>query len=217
MKQNGQCVDVKVCEDCGSELPVTAFQRTCNHHWFPICKNCHAKKSLGPQQEGHRRRQARRAGVDEIPVGMKWCGRCKSLKPLNQFHPYKNPNGKRLGFRYLCIFCERADTRARQPGKKEYFKNWKLLKKYGITLEDYKQLAESQAGRCAICGRLPGPGKSLVVDHDHATDEVRGLLCNDCNIGIGKLGDDADALRRALNYLTHPPAPSVLEGSLNAT
>lgn len=54
-----------------------------------------------------------------------------------------------------------------------------------------------QQGRCAICGRKG----ALVVDHDHNTDEVRGLLCGNCNTGLGMLQDDEAVIARALAYV----------------
>lgn len=67
-----------------------------------------------------------------------------------------------------------------------------------FTAADYDGLSASQGGSCAICGRAPG---KLIVDHDHQTGRVRGLLCGSCNTGLGLLGDDADSLRAALAYL----------------
>lgn len=58
----------------------------------------------------------------------------------------------------------------------------------------------SQDGACAICATRPTTNR-LVVDHDHETDVIRGLLCNACNVGIGYLGDDPERLRRAISYL----------------
>lgn len=62
-------------------------------------------------------------------------------------------------------------------------------------------MLDAQGGGCAICGEGPGDRFHLVVDHDHQTSEVRGLLCTACNVGIGNLRDDPDLLRRALAYL----------------
>jgi len=56
-----------------------------------------------------------------------------------------------------------------------------LKRRYGITPEQYDLMLERQGGGCAICGRLPKPGRRLAVDHDHATKRVRGLLCFQCN------------------------------------
>lgn len=61
---------------------------------------------------------------------------------------------------------------------------------------------------CDCCGRNPRDARrgneSLCLDHDHATGAFRGWLCHSCNLGIGLLGDNADALRRALAYLERP-------------
>ena len=80
-----------------------------------------------------------------------------------------------------------------------------LQLRYGITAKRYDEILELQGGVCAICGRPPsGSGRSgsvLNVDHDHETQAVRGLLCASCNLGIGKLGDDAEIIQRAANYV----------------
>ena len=62
---------------------------------------------------------------------------------------------------------------------------------------------EEQEGRCAICNRAPEGSRyeCLYVDHDHATKKVRGLLCMECNFGLGKFGDSIDTVSSALAYL----------------
>lgn len=70
---------------------------------------------------------------------------------------------------------------------------------YGISAEDYRSLVIGQAGRCLVCGRVPD--HDLHVDHDHLTGKIRGLLCNQCNRGIGLLSDDPHRLRAAVRYL----------------
>ena len=75
------------------------------------------------------------------------------------------------------------------------------MKAYGITNSDYEVLLQKQNGVCAICGNKNKAGKRLVVDHDHKSGVVRGLLCNTCNIGIGNLRDDPSILQKALAYL----------------
>jgi hypothetical protein len=69
---------------------------------------------------------------------------------------------------------------------------------YGITQEDYNNLLSSQNSKCAICGNE----RSLVVDHDHNTGKIRGLLCAQCNFMIGLASDDNAILTRAVEYLT---------------
>lgn len=74
-----------------------------------------------------------------------------------------------------------------------------VLKRHGLTPEDYAELFLKQGGRCGICGS-PGVGP-LRVDHDHETGAVRGLLCHKCNVGLGHFNDDPDLLARAQEYL----------------
>ena len=83
---------------------------------------------------------------------------------------------------------------------KLYKRNYRLLKTYGITLEDYDVLYEKQNGVCAICG-LPEITLRLQVDHCHATGKIRGLLCLYCNNVIGKANDDTVILKKAIKYL----------------
>lgn len=73
--------------------------------------------------------------------------------------------------------------------------------RYGLTGDDFEALVEVQEGVCGICQTEPPEGKGLVVDHNHDTGEVRGLLCAVCNSGIGMLKDNADLLRRAVAWV----------------
>jgi hypothetical protein len=73
-----------------------------------------------------------------------------------------------------------------------------LKRRYGYTLEFYEAQYEKQEGKCAICGQHKAV---LDVDHCHETNAFRGLLCHRCNWAIGILGDDADILQQAANYL----------------
>lgn len=78
-----------------------------------------------------------------------------------------------------------------------------LLNKYGITLDIYHSILRSQGGRCAVCSTEQCvTGKNFAVDHDHNTGNVRGLLCQRCNTGIGKFRDDPEILSNALAYVT---------------
>lgn len=80
------------------------------------------------------------------------------------------------------------------------------LKRYhGMTVEQYQAMVTAQRGLCAICVQEPIGKKhcgKLHVDHDHATGAIRGLLCVDCNMGLGKFRDSQRLLARAQWYLT---------------
>lgn len=76
-----------------------------------------------------------------------------------------------------------------------------LRDRYKIGMSEYSMMFAQQNYRCAICKKEPPTGTNLDVDHDHKTAKVRGLLCRDCNVGIARLGDDIEGVRRALVYL----------------
>lgn len=81
-----------------------------------------------------------------------------------------------------------------------------LMKMYGLTLEQYDEMLARQNHACAICGEpesrtRKGKLLALVVDHDHETGDVRGLLCASCNSVLGLADDDPDRLRAAAAYI----------------
>lgn len=82
-------------------------------------------------------------------------------------------------------------------------RSWRYLRQYGITVEDYDRMLAAQGGGCAICGGTDPQRnrKWFCVDHDHETGVVRGLLCMNCNDGLGRFADDPAQLRAAAAYL----------------
>lgn len=105
------------------------------------------------------------------------------------------PRGDLAGTGY-CRECHNRrgrESRARNGGNRRY----RLRGRYGIDLEDVAAMFAAQQGLCASCGLQ----EARDVDHDHGTGRVRGLLCPPCNTGLGKLGDSAENVRRAVAYL----------------
>lgn len=106
----------------------------------------------------------------------------------------------------------------RNPGRKKTYPGLSAvevarqgnLKQYGISLEDFTALLDFQDGVCAMCSEAAKGGKTasknLHVDHDHLSGEIRGLLCNNCNSGLGKFRDRCDLLVKGVEYLEDPPA-----------
>lgn len=140
-----------------------------------------------------------------FPDTLKTCLRCKKTKLIGDFYARKPSKKYNQTHRTWCKLCDRDANHARQVTGRVYRKNWNLQRKFGMTIEDYTLIAESQNGRCAICGSLPEQDSmkhELAVDHDHVTGKIRGLLCRHCNIGLGKLGDNLAGLMRAVNYLS---------------
>jgi hypothetical protein len=74
------------------------------------------------------------------------------------------------------------------------------LKEYGLTEQAFADLLYEQNYRCAIC-RSPEWGiRGPQIDHNHITNEIRGLLCSKCNLALGMLGDDEDSILKVLHY-----------------
>lgn len=98
---------------------------------------------------------------------------------------------------------KRAATKVQKKSNPERVKKTqresKLRRLYGVEPNDYRRMLEEQGGTCAICHR--SSKSRLVVDHDHRSGQVRGLLCDSCNQGIGKLRDDVSILESAIEYL----------------
>lgn len=123
-----------------------------------------------------------RVPESEWPEGRRWCSGCQSF--------------------VLLIDCtgSRCKTCAGIAGHASAIKG-----RYSLTGDEYMHLFNLQGGRCAICRNKPVT-KRLPVDHDHKTDEVRGLLCDKCNHELlGGAHDTLEILRNAVAYLEHPP------------
>jgi hypothetical protein len=90
----------------------------------------------------------------------------------------------------------REDATSFSPSRDRY-----LYAHYGIGDKEYDRLLVEQGYVCLICLSPHHPERPLVVDHNHVTGKVRGLLCSECNTGIGLLGDSPTHLRAAANYL----------------
>jgi hypothetical protein len=90
--------------------------------------------------------------------------------------------------------------RERYPRNRSYVwrqKRKSLFNTYGIGQYEKQQISEQQGGCCAICGRV----RPLVVDHNHITGQVRGLLCSQCNSAIGLFSECEESIRRAADYV----------------
>jgi Recombination endonuclease VII len=95
--------------------------------------------------------------------------------------------------------AHREQIKAMPSSTKEHRRRWLLKSKYGVSEEDYTTLLKEQDGVCAICRK--NDGKVLHVDHNHKTDEVRGLLCAKCNTALGLLGESIQVLRSMIRYV----------------
>lgn len=100
----------------------------------------------------------------------------------------------------VCRQCENEAQRIRDhtPERAENRKFGHLRRRYGLTPETYRAMLGAQDGKCKICLKeLHRP----FVDHNHTTGRVRGLLCGPCNMYIGHIKENLEALTRAIDYL----------------
>lgn len=102
------------------------------------------------------------------------------------------------------LFCQReAKWRRDHPEQTAaMYRAYRMKTEYRITEKRYQRLAATQGWLCVICDDKPNErGEKLVVDHDHSTGEVRGLICRRCNTGLGYFRDNPNFLRHAVHYL----------------
>ncbi len=94
----------------------------------------------------------------------------------------------------------RAWKKAYPERARANYRRWHLRAKYGLTMTSFQQMVDAQGNVCAICQE---PFVSTPkVDHCHGTGRVRGLLCHQCNVGLGAFRDNCRSLERAIRYLT---------------
>jgi hypothetical protein len=119
--------------------------------------------------------------------------RDKNREHVRQKHgEYRSRNREKL----------RIKNREHKRRNKQVMQDRNRYWKYGITRQEFDALVAAAGYRCESCGGQPRPPHGWCIDHCHDTGEVRGVLCNRCNTGIGMLGDCADGVARALAYLT---------------
>lgn len=141
---------------------------------------------------------------------LKVCKKCREEKLISEFS-FKRPTGRKPGFQPRCKSCCIEDTKQwRLEQSPDRLKDLYLQRTYKITLQEYQSILKKQNNKCLLCTRdfnfttIDGPGlfpDSPVVDHCHSKGHVRGLLCNECNRGLGYFHDNIKTLENAIIYL----------------
>lgn len=98
----------------------------------------------------------------------------------------------------LAMRAKRVKSDARCQAR---IRHYNLGRNYGMPVEAYDAMLDSQGGVCACCGGVNRDGKRLAVDHCHDSGHIRGLLCASCNAGIGMFHNDPAKLGMAITYL----------------
>jgi hypothetical protein len=140
------------------------------------------------------------------------CVDCKSWKPLDDYYTFSR---SRSGYGYICKTCishrrmsdyysgiEKAQLRARNYAKTLPGITSLLKRKHAISDEEARWWAERTQGVCDICSQTCRIKSRLSVDHCHTTLKIRGVLCDDCNMMLGRAKDDVSILLSAIRYLS---------------
>ena len=130
----------------------------------------------------------------------KWCKPCIRLAQKNWVDRNRDKVNKTSRDSYQKN-RERRRLLARSRYDPEKSKEERLLRRYGISLKEYRYLLLKQNNLCAICEKEDCNSRSLAVDHCHVTGKIRGLLCVSCNNLLGRAKDSVSTLRRAVKYL----------------
>jgi hypothetical protein len=121
------------------------------------------------------------------------CARCGADKPPEDFPRHRSRASGRHCNCKTCHNQQVRESRARQGGSRKYH----LKRRYGLTPEEFEALLARQGSLCPICLKRP----AVHVDHDHRSGNVRGILCEMCNGGLGQFRDNAETIESAIRYL----------------
>lgn len=185
-------METKTCPKCSADVPVERWSKGRN-----CCKACWAAYmrewvNAKPERQARNRdrvHQWQQGHRDQVNAG----SRERYAENIEQERQ------------------KRREWRARNPDSVRRT----ALRRYGLTPEQFDAMLAEQRGVCAVCGTDdPGDGKAWRIDHDHRCCPsgrscgkcVRGLLCHQCNAGIGYLRDDPAVLAAAIDYLARRAA-----------
>lgn len=168
------------------------------------CRTCGEEKQIGEFRRGERGKPT------------KVCKICTNQRQREWYE--KNKEHARKYAREFQSRPDRAERR-RQYARERYYdltvkerqRDNRLRRDFGISLTEYNDLLLAQDNRCAICRTTCKSGRQLAVDHCHVTGHVRGLLCMNCNRGLGWFQENPDLLLAAATYATK--TLNLLEGT----
>jgi len=193
----------KLCRECGTRKPHANFHNkgyttAGNIKRDTICKDCRSVVN---------KRFKQLYGEN----GFKNCSKCNENLPWDSFRKRKS-DGK-LYLHSSCQNCNQINLnkwiennkehylKVKKEGQNKFHHSCRKYERRGITKEQYEQVFKLQEGKCAICKSPPKDTHDLAMDHNHATNEFRGLLCKECNRALGLFGDNIEVLTNAVLYL----------------
>jgi hypothetical protein len=177
-------MEIKKCTTCKIEYPLSEYRvdnsRSNNIH--PTCNNCN--------REIQRRWYLKNKEKAQTTAVLNYHKNKEAINLRRKQDRIANPEKYKT-----------AAKRIYNPITSKV-NSWKNAGIKNMTYDRYVKMLETQNNCCEICGEHKDKFKrNLDVDHDHITGEARGLLCTQCNSGIGKLKDSIEMLEKALLYL----------------
>jgi hypothetical protein len=125
-------------------------------------------------------------GDNNRTIGNTWCVYCRKDKTMRDEKKYR----------------ARRKLYENTPKRKAQKRELQLKRNFNLTSEQYNQMFEQQQGCCAICNRHQSEFKRrLIVEHNHDSNKIRGLVCHNCNSILGHAHDDINILLNAIEYL----------------
>lgn len=210
------------CLKCGCEITSRTAKKFCGRSCAAAYNNkkfvkrkrspykkCPVCNEVFPERRKYCSDECRTEGVrskNNILVGeVKRCNACKEIKDIGLFGiNRKTPDG----LMRQCKDCN--NSRVNTYNQKNKIRARGTYERYGLTKEDFEAMVEAQGGMCDIC-KIPLvelQSKHVHIDHDHDCCPegscggcIRGILCNNCNRGLGGFGDNLDSLTEAVLYL----------------
>jgi len=132
---------------------------------------------------------------------MKNCGKCKKIKPEDDFYDCASTVDGKEGQCKKCR-CKGSQKAYRKRGGKTYSSNRHLKQRYGLTLRDYELKLAKQDYRCAICNKHSDEFvQRMHVDHCHSTGKVRDILCVNCNQALGHVQENLTIAKNLMDYI----------------
>jgi hypothetical protein len=170
---------MKTCNKCKKEKELSSFRKVGKNKdgLSGVCKTC----QYG--YEPHNKHCTEKV-----------CTKCKELKDINDFN-YSSAD--HLFRKAQCRKCTNKQANNTRRAN-HFYKRRDLKEKYGITIELFNQMKIEQNNNCKICNKEVA---KLNVDHCHDTNKVRGLLCDNCNWGLGHFKDNSSLMLKAIKYL----------------
>lgn len=181
-----------VCEGCG--IPFERRNKTTRYCPSAACKALRDQRRYQRTRDSRpiRKSECELCGDTFVPrrSDQRFCpgAECKSVRQTLRWDKWAAKDGAR----------DRINEYQRRfRTKTNYDRKWEVKKKYGLEWDEYLDLLERYNHQCAICGE----SDDICVDHCHVTGKVRGILCRQHNAGIGNLGDTAESVYKAYQYL----------------